>query len=82
MSQIPGGPDWIQAADGRWYPPEMLAPRPPPRKRNPLVLALVVGVVCVVGLTGVLGLGTAILFVGLMAAIGLGGRYLIQRSRD
>lgn len=27
MSEVPGGPDWWQASDGKWYRPEL---RPPP----------------------------------------------------
>lgn len=34
MSDVPQGPGWWQASDGRWYPPEQmpstLAPLPPP----------------------------------------------------
>jgi hypothetical protein len=30
MSDQPMGPDWQQAADGRWYPPPGTPPPPPP----------------------------------------------------
>lgn len=30
MSQTPGGPDWVQGPDGRWYPPVPPQSGPPP----------------------------------------------------
>ena len=27
MSNAPGGPDWFQASNGKWYPPQL--PKPP-----------------------------------------------------
>lgn len=29
MSEVPGGPGWWQASDGRWYPPQPPPPPPP-----------------------------------------------------
>ena len=30
MSDAPGGPDWYQASDGKWYPPQATPSSPPP----------------------------------------------------
>lgn len=35
MSEIPQGPGWWQASDGRWYPPELYAPPPLPGGGQP-----------------------------------------------
>ena len=41
MSDTPGGPDWFQAADGKWYPRQ---PQPDLKKRRGCLKPLLIGI--------------------------------------
>lgn len=65
MSDIPGGPDWFQATNGKWYPPQR--PKPPePKWVGPAVWSAFLGGI----LLFLVGIGSAVALVGLVVSLG------------
>lgn len=59
MSDVPQGPGWWQAADGKWYPPQpapVYVPMPRPSTNGYAIAALVLGIVWMYGVTSILAL--------------------------
>ena len=50
MSDVPQGPAWWQASDGRWYPPEQFPTQTPPAATpSPVAPSPVAATLCTVG---------------------------------
>ena len=59
MSEVPQGPGWWQATDGKWYPPQpapVYVPVPQPSVNGYAIASLVLGIVWIYGITSVLAL--------------------------
>jgi hypothetical protein len=59
MSEVPQGPAWWQATDGKWYPPQpppTYVPVPQPTTNGYAIASLVLGIVWIYGITSILAL--------------------------
>lgn len=79
MSETPQAPDWWQASDGKWYPPQppLAPPPPPPMPTTPNKS----GKGCLIAVLVAFGL-FALLIVGMIAAVTFLGNRAGDRLED